>query len=134
MEDLKRKINSDYIVAFKAKDTITKNLLSVIKGEIQNAEKNTGTDNLGNDVVLKILNKTLKGLKESQRISYSLIIEKELLIIESYLPVQMTKEEITRKITELMSSGANTIGEIMKEFSSLRADKKEVSQIYQSLQ
>ena len=33
METLKQKINADYMSAFKAKNTIAKNLLSVIKGE-----------------------------------------------------------------------------------------------------
>ena len=38
---LKEKINVDYMTAFKAKDAVSKKLLSVIKGEIQTIEKNT---------------------------------------------------------------------------------------------
>ena len=36
---LKEQINKDYMVAFKNKDVVSKNLLSVIKGEIQTIEK-----------------------------------------------------------------------------------------------
>jgi len=36
---LKEKINADYMTAFRAKNTVAKNLLSVIKGEIQTTEK-----------------------------------------------------------------------------------------------
>ena len=39
---LKEKISTDYMSAFRAKNTVAKNLLSVIKGEIQTIEKNTG--------------------------------------------------------------------------------------------
>ena len=62
---LKEKINKDYIEAFKAKNTVAKNLLSVIKGEIQTVEKNTGVENLSDEDVNKILNKSVKSLKET---------------------------------------------------------------------
>ena len=53
------------MVAFKEKNTIIKNLLSVVKGEIQTIEKNNSIENLPNDEVIKILNKTVKSLKET---------------------------------------------------------------------
>jgi uncharacterized protein YqeY len=39
---LKEKINADYMSAFKSKNVVAKNLLSVVKGEIQTIEKNIG--------------------------------------------------------------------------------------------
>ena len=39
---IKEQINKDYMTAFKAKNVVAKNLLSVVKGEIQTIEKNTG--------------------------------------------------------------------------------------------
>jgi uncharacterized protein YqeY len=41
---LREQINTDYMTAFKSKNTVAKNLLSVIKGEIQTIEKNVGTE------------------------------------------------------------------------------------------
>lgn len=134
---LKEKINSDYIVAFKAKDTLKKNLLSVIKGEIQTVEKNTGMENLPDEEVTKILNKSVKSLKETLNTlapvdgSGEKIVQTayELAIIETYLPKQMSEAEVQNKINELMSSGITTIGAIMKEFATLPVDKKLVSEL-----
>jgi len=129
---LKEKINADYMSAFKSKNVVAKNLLSVVKGEIQTIEKNIGVDSLSDDEVVKILNKTVKSLKETQSKSPSAQTAEELFIIESYLPKQMTEEEILFKIGELISSGASSTGEIMRGFAGLPADRKMVSEIYLS--
>lgn len=130
---LKEKINKDYIEAFKAKNTVAKNLLSVIKGEIQTIEKNTSVENLSDEDVTKILNKTVKSLKETltslsetAKISAT---QTELKIVESYLPTQLSVEEIQSKIDALVMSGVKNLGMIMKEFNSLPVDKKVVSEL-----
>lgn len=125
---IKEQINKDYMTAFKAKNTVAKNLLSVVKGEIQTIEKNTGVENMSDEDVLKILTKTSKSLKEMVATGNEQAQE-ELSIIEAYLPKQMSKEEVTSKVTELKNSGVTNIGAIMKEFSSLPADKKMVSEV-----
>jgi uncharacterized protein YqeY len=124
---IKEQINKDYMIAFKAKNTVAKNLLSVVKGEIQTIEKNTGVENMSDEDVLKILTKTSKSLKEMVATG-SEQAKEELSIIEAYLPKQMSKEEVTAKVTELVNSGVTQIGAIMKEFASLPADKKLVSE------
>ena len=138
---IKEQINKDYMTAFKAKDTVAKNLLSVVKGEIQTAEKNTGMENLSDEDVIKILTKTSKSLKETIK-SLSPIDGKgedivqacaELAIIESYLPKQMSKEEITNKVNEIVNSGVTNIGAIMKEFAQLPVDKKVVSEVIKDI-
>jgi uncharacterized protein len=129
---LKEKINKDYLEAFKAKNTVAKNLLSVIKGEIQTIEKNTGVTNLSDEDVTKILNKSVKSLKETlSSVSGEKVesIQFELNIIESYLPTQLSVEEIQSKIDALVASGVKNMGQIMKEFSTLPADKKIVSEL-----
>jgi uncharacterized protein YqeY len=125
---LKEKISADYMTAFKSKNVVAKNLLSVIKGEIQTQEKNTGVVTLSDEEVTKILNKTVKSLKET--------IEKggetskvELEIIEGYLPKQLSREDIVTKVTELKVAGITNIGQIMKEFASLPVDRKIVSEV-----
>lgn len=124
---LKERINADYMKAFREKNTVVKNLLSVVKGEIQTIEKNTGSDNLSNDEVIKILNKTAKSLKEIIAAG-SEQAKTELSVIESYLPTQMSKEEVVSKVKELVNSGITNIGAIMKEFATLPVDKKMVSE------
>lgn len=126
---LKEKITKDFIVSMKEKDTVRKNLLSVVRGEIQSVEKNLKVSELSDTEVLKILNKTAKSLKEMTE-SGDNQSKEELSIIENYLPKQMDEKQIKEKIIELIDSGVNHIGGIMKEFSKLPADKKLVSQIF----
>lgn len=130
---LKERINSDYIVAFKAKDTATKNLLSVIKGEIQTVEKNTGSANLLDEDVIKILNKTSKSLKETISMSNDLESQSQLAVVLTYLPKEMSREEIANKINELVQSGTNSIGDFMKAFNGLPVDRKLVSEVIREI-
>jgi uncharacterized protein len=133
---IKEQINKDYMTAFKAKNTVAKNLLSVVKGEIQTQEKNTGVENMSDEDVIKILTKTAKSLNETIK-SLSPVDGKgedivqavaELAILQCYLPKQMSKDEVTQKVTEIVNSGIINIGAIMKEFASLPVDKKMVSE------
>ena len=126
---LKEQINKDYIIAFKAKNVVSKNLLSVIKGEIQTTEKNLIVENLSDEEVLKILNKTAKNLKETIEQSNDAESIIQLVIVETYLPKQMSREDITIKVNELITSGITNIGAIMKEFATLPADRKIVSEV-----
>ena len=125
---LKEQINADFMTAFKSKNMIAKSILSVVKGEIQTVEKNVGSDNLSDVEVTKILTKTVKSLKETISMANDEKSKVELSVIEVYLPKQMSKEEVTQKVTELVNSGITQIGAIMKEFASLPADKKMVSE------
>jgi hypothetical protein len=131
---LKEKINADFITAMKNKEQVKKNLLSVIRGEIQTMEKNMG----GNTVILddditNILNKIAKSLRESIKISPTDELNEELTIVESYLPKQMTQEEITIIVKQLIEENDLNIAEVMRYFGNLPADRKEVSSIYHSL-
>ena len=141
---IKEQINKDYMTAFKMKNTVAKNLLSVVKGEIQTIEKNTSVDNLSDEDVLKILQKSAKSLRETisslektqtgMYFSNDLVsAREELSIIESYLPKQMSKEEVTQKVSEIVNSGVTNIGLIMKEFAQLPADKKMVSEVVKEI-
>ena len=126
---LKEKINADFMTAFKSKNVIAKSILSVVKGEIQTVEKNTGSENLSDAEVTKILNKTVKSLKETISMANDEKSKLELAIVEVYLPKQMSKDEVTAKVNELVGSGITQIGAIMKEFATLPADKKMVSEV-----
>ncbi len=138
---LKEKISADYMSAFKAKNTVAKNLLSVIKSEIQTLEKNLGIDNLSDEEVTKILNKTAKSLKETKLAEYNNIdtsfpsaqTAEELFIVESYLPKQMSEDEIRVKVQELISENDLNIAEVMRAFASYPADRKLVAEVYHSL-
>lgn len=126
---LKETINADFMKAFKAKNMELKSFLGTLKGEIQTAEKNSMVDNLSDEDVIKILNKFAKNCKENIRLANDEKSKVELEIVEAYLPKQLSAEEIQSKIDALVASGVKNIGMIMKEFSTLPADKKLVSEL-----
>jgi uncharacterized protein YqeY len=126
---LKLQISKDYMTAFKERNVVSKNLLSVIKGEIQNIEKNTGVENLSDEEVIKILNKTAKSLKVVIDISGDEESKLQLVIVESYLPKSLTREEVTLKVKSLSEAGVNNIGGIMKAFSNEVVDRKMLSEV-----
>ena len=129
---LKERINKEYLEAFKGRDIFKKTVLSVIKGEIQTIEKNNKVDALSDEEITKILQKSVKSLNEMIKTGDE-DSKKELEIINSYLPKQMSESEIEVKIKELISEGADNIGLIMKEFSKLPADRSLVSKIFNKL-
>ena len=127
--NLKEQISKDYMTAFKERNVVAKNLLSVVKGEIQTIEKNTGVDCLSDVEVIKILNKTAKSLKEVIEISGDAESITQLEMVESLLPAAMTREDVVVKVSALVASGVTNVGGIMKEFATLQVDRKVVSEV-----
>jgi uncharacterized protein YqeY len=78
---------------------------------------------------MKILAKISKGIKENIALSSDERFKWELSVVESFLPKELTRTEIELKIDELISNGAKNLGDIMKGFAQLSADKKVVSEI-----
>lgn len=127
---LREQISKDYMIAFKERNAVAKTILSVVKSDIQTIEKNKCKE-LSDEEVMAILLKTAKSLKET--IKYGGEQSKlELEIVESYLPKQMSREEVTERLTELVKSGVTQMGVIMKEFAGFN-DKKMVSEIFREL-
>ncbi len=126
---LKEKISKDYMTAFKERNAVAKNLLSVVKGEIQTIEKNTGVDCLSDAEVIKILNKTAKSLNEVIATNGDEESKLQLTIVEALLPASLTREDIVAKVNELVASGVTNMGGIMKEFATLQVDRKVVSEV-----
>jgi uncharacterized protein YqeY len=116
-----------------------KNFLGTIKGEMQTLKKNLMVDSLSDEESIKLLNKFFKNTKETISLlekdqsmydSPALIAARfELNVLESYLPKQMSEAEINQKLDEILTSGITNIGQIMKEFAQLPADKKVVSDV-----
>jgi uncharacterized protein YqeY len=126
---IEKQIETDFLKAFKERNTEVKSLLSTVKGEIQTTKKNLVVENLSDEESIKILGKFAKNLKENIRLVNDEKSQRELSVIESYLPKQMSESEIIAKLDEILSSGITNIGQIMKEFAQLPVDKKMVSEI-----
>lgn len=121
---MKDRINKEFLEAFKSKDTLRKNLLGVIKGEIQNEGLRTGKE----VDVTAILKKMEKSLIQTNTVE-SLA---ELEILKDYLPVMMDGVAIGDIIYSYIQEGLNTVPLLMGRFNSEhkgKADNRLVMEI-----
>jgi uncharacterized protein len=130
------KIRKDMQDAKKNRETVNANLLSTLYAEIFTQSK-SGKEMTEEDEI-KIIRKFIKNTDET--LSYGISddakqkLNQEKAILESYLPQQLTKDEIEKKVSELISEG-KTMKDIMpyfKENYSGRYDGKTVSEIVKS--
>jgi uncharacterized protein YqeY len=108
-------IKNDCLLARKSKDTVRATLLSTVIADIESIAKN-GKREATEDDVTTVLKKFMKGLEEVLKVAPDNgLALAELPILKSYLPVAPTEEEMSKKIDEIISHGANTLGWIMKD-------------------
>ena len=124
---MKEKIQNDYITAFKEKDILKKEVLSLLKGAIQNAEINK-KDDLTDDEIIDIVNKQIKlrkdGISEFEKANRLKLVDKykeEISILQKYMPEELTEEEINKIIEDVINDikpeGMKDFGKIMKEIT-----------------
>lgn len=140
---LTEKINNDIKEAMKAKDKLKLEALRAVKSALLLAKTEKGGGNeITEDKELKILQKLVKQRKESADIYKSQnrndLYEKEVAeakIIGTYLPEQMSEEELAEKIKEIIrktgSGSMKDMGKVMgvatKELAG-KADGKLISE------
>jgi uncharacterized protein YqeY len=140
---IKERIDVDYITAYKAKDTNAKAALSSIKAAITVAEKNNGTWIATDDEIIKIINKGIKQREESIKM-YDLANRPELTkkesdeiaVLRTYMPSQMTPQEIVDALTEIMQGFAGVItnpqalqGKTIGEFNKRYQGRAEIGMV-----
>lgn len=118
------KIDSDFKQALKRRDRETISVLSILRSALKNEEIKKRRESLSEDDVLGVLRRELKQRKESQEEWYKAgRMEKEeeeqraIKLIESYLPLSMTREEIEKiaadVIKELKAASPTDTGKVM---------------------
>jgi uncharacterized protein YqeY len=143
---LKEQIQSKFIEAMKAKDDVSKSALSGLKAKITEAEKANGNISLGDTEIVKVVSSAIKQRKQSvdafEQAGRTDLVDKEkgeILILEAFLPKQMTEEEIEKAVREIIlgmtdvSTNPNalqgkTMGAFNKAYSG-QADSKVVMEI-----
>jgi hypothetical protein len=141
---LKERLTRDSVDALKSKDQERLDVLRFLIAEVHNAEieiKRNGAE-LSDEDVLKVLQSEAKKRRESitlyeegGRAELVAQEKKQLEIILSYLPQELTAEEITTIATRL-NNGTNTFPELMKAVvveTKGRANGKLVSEIVKKL-
>lgn len=145
---LQEKIDQDIKSAMLAKDHARLRGLRAIKAALLLAKAEKGpTEALSEDTELKVLQKLAKQRKESAEIYqqqnrddlYQIEME-ELAVIESFLPKQLSREEIESVVRQLISetgaTGPKEMGKVMglaNQRLAGKADGKTVSEVAKAL-
>lgn len=113
MTTLKEKIVADMTTAMKEKNTIARDTLRVIKGEIERSEQTKdGKVNLSDGDVAKIIKKSIEGIRETTN------NQAEIAVLEAYLPKQLSESEIVAIVDGLIASGTGkNMKDLMQAFN-----------------
>lgn len=119
------KFNSDIIKAMKEKDQNRLMVLRMVKGALQLEKINNKkelTDELLIDVIAKQIKMRNDSITEFKKANRDDLVDKtqlEIDILNEYLPVQLTLDEVNAIIDEVFAmvspSGMKDMGTIMKE-------------------
>ena len=138
---MKNRLNNDLKCAMKNKDTLRLNTIRFVKKYIQELETSTGHNGEATDAeVLKIISKLVKQgkdaaeqYKSAERMDLYNEEMAQIAVLEGYLPKQLSEEEISIEIDNVMEeTGSKNMGILMKELNtrlSGRADGKTISRI-----
>ena len=137
MNELFDQVSADIKTAMLARDKVALEALRGIKKEFIEAKTAKGSDgNLVDEVAIKILQKMVKQRKESAQIYIEQnrpeLAETELaeaVVIEKYLPAQMSKEELEAVVSQIISqvgaAGPQDMGKVMGVATKQLAGKTE---------
>lgn len=89
MSDLKEKINADIKTAMLSKNVIAKDVLRVLKGEIERGEQTkNGKVEVSDIEIIRIVKKLIQGITETNTDNG------ELEILSKYVPALMSEDDI----------------------------------------
>lgn len=146
---LQSNIKGQMVEAMKAKDTVRLNVLRGLLSAFTNetiAKKRKPDEELADDEALSVISRAVKQRKDSieqfekgGRTDLAEAEESELKILQSYLPQQMSREEIFEYVKQKVAAENPTpdkknqfMGMIMKELKG-KADGKLVKEVVDSL-
>jgi len=109
---MKERIQDEFIVAFKEKDFLKKDTLGILKTKISEWEKKNPNKNISTEDIYSLIGSEIKKREQAielynQNNSKQAKLNseretKELEILKTFLPTQMSEQEILEKVNELM--------------------------------
>ena len=132
------RITNDIVEAMKSKDTLKLQTLRMLKGAIDLERINKKLEKVADDDILVIIGKQIKTRKESivefEKGNRQDLIDQtneEIKLLETYMPEQLSEEEITNIINEIIkeinATSIKDMGSVMKEASSKLKGKADMS-------
>ena len=133
---MRDKLLTDLVAAMKSQDKETLSVLRMVKGALQLEEINKKRE-LNDEEMLALLTKQIKTRKESivefanaNRIDLKEKTEQEVLILNKYMPVLMSEEEITEIVVNAIKEikpSKTEIGKLMGVVTPLVKGKADMS-------
>lgn len=139
-------LNEDMKQAMRAKDKETLQVIRMLKALIQNEQIKKGQD-LNDEEELTVLSREMKQRRDSltefekaDRTDLAEKVKKEIVIVENYLPAQLSEEEIRAIVQEAVTNtGATSPKEFGKVMGAVmpkvkgKADGNQVNAIVKEL-
>ncbi len=139
-------LNEDMKQAMRAKDKETLQVIRMLKASIQNEQIKKGQD-LNDEEELTVLSREMKQRRDSliefekaDRTDLADKVKKEIVIVEKYLPAQLSEDEIRAIVTEaIAATGATSPKEFGKVMGAVmpkvkgKADGNQVNAIVKEL-
>ena len=143
MMTLSDRINEDLKTAMKEKDSFKLGVIRMIKGAMQLAKPNP-REELTDDDVIGVISKQIKmrkeSIKEFEKAGRDDLVtqnQKEIEILEVYMPEQLSEEELDKMIDkvfeEVKPTSVKDIGMVMKTISPLVKGKADMSLVNQKI-
>lgn len=143
---LKEKLLEDLKNAMKEKNDIKKNTVQMVRSAILQIEKDNGIQ-IDDNRILEIIAKEVKtrndALADFEKAGREDLVEgtkEEIAILTTYLPAQLSKEELKTRIAEIIEEvGATSmkdIGAVMKEAKAkigTQADGRSINEVVKEL-
>lgn len=131
-------IKTEQLEARKAKLQLQTNLYTTLLGEIQSATTGTknGSSEISDSEVLRVINKFIKNAKETLKLKPdNVTVSLELKILETFLPKQLSDEELKSIVLDIKSKCHSTLqpnavlGFVMKELKSNYQNQYDASKV-----
>lgn len=143
---LKEKLLEDLKNSMKEKNNLRKNVIQMVRAVILQIEKDKNIE-LDDQKILEVIAKECKKRKDSlsdyekaEREDLISQIKQEIEILDEYLPKQMSEEELTNILEEIVKNlGATSMkdmGRVMKEAKErigLAADGKTINEVVKKI-
>ena len=133
------KIKEDIVTALKEKDTLKLQTLRGIKGEVDLEHINKKVE-INDDLVITVLSRGIKTRRESivefekgNREDLTSKTTDEINLLQTYLPAQLSDEEINKVLDDAFSkvnpTSAKEMGLIMREVTPLLKGKADMGKV-----
>ncbi|WMJ80709.1 GatB/YqeY domain-containing protein [Clostridium sp. MB40-C1] len=142
---LKELLKKDEIAAMKAREKAKVSVLRLISADIKAFEVNERED-ISDEGVIKIIEKNIKQTREALEYAKQSNDEEKIAegnfaleVLTPYLPEQLSEEEVTNMLKEIIANGnytAKDMGKIMKEIMPKvtgKFDRSKINPIVKSL-